>query len=95
MQTTYLVVFKFYPYIESIIRFQNSEKTFQAATAEIQSFNLQKAESLLTENLEQLNAALCPPCKDYHLTQEAYMKVVLHSGNCRVKKSLADLDNKQ
>ncbi|KAF2356038.1 hypothetical protein FHG87_013208, partial [Trinorchestia longiramus] len=75
--------------LSALRNLQNSEKTFQAATSELQAFNVEKAEGLLRENLEQLSNALCPPFRDYHLTQEAYMKCTLYNGNCRVKKPAA------
>jgi len=65
--------------------FQNSEKTYTAATKEIEAFNLEKAEELLVENLEQLSGSLYPPFKDYSVSQEAYMKCILYKGNRRVK----------
>lgn len=51
----------------------------------MEAFNLEKAESLLIENLKQLEASLYPPYRDYHLTQEAYMRVCLCQGNVIVK----------
>ena len=50
------------------------------------AYNLEKAEALLVENLKQLEACLYPPYRDYHLTQEAYMKVCLCQGNIRIKQ---------
>ncbi|XP_068205929.1 SET and MYND domain-containing protein 4-like isoform X2 [Palaemon carinicauda] len=65
---------------------QNSEQTFLSASKEMDNFNLEKAESLLLENLKQLESSLYPPYKDYHQTQEAYMRVMLtKGGNYRVK----------
>ncbi|XP_050719552.1 SET and MYND domain-containing protein 4-like isoform X2 [Eriocheir sinensis] len=64
---------------------QNTEQTFKAACKEMEAFNLEKAESLLIENLKQLEASLYPPYRDYHLTQEAYMRVCLCQGNVIVK----------
>ncbi|KAK4298803.1 hypothetical protein Pmani_028882 [Petrolisthes manimaculis] len=55
---------------------QNTEQTFKGACKEMEAFNLEKAESLLVENLKQLETSLYPPYRDYHLTQEAYMKTV-------------------
>ncbi|XP_076056655.1 protein-lysine N-methyltransferase SMYD4-like isoform X3 [Oratosquilla oratoria] len=63
---------------------QNTEQTFKAACKEMEAFNLEKATSLLMENLRQLDTALYPPYKDYHLTQEALMRCLLHQGNLRV-----------
>lgn len=63
---------------------QNTEQTFKAACKEMETFDLEKAESLLVENMKQLDAVLYPPYKDYHLTQEAYMRCCLHAGNHRV-----------
>lgn len=67
---------------------QNSEKTFQAAASELRDFNIEKAEGLLQENLEQLSSTLCPPFKDYHVTQEAFMKCTLFHGNRRMKPNM-------
>lgn len=64
---------------------QNTEQTFKGACKEMEAFNLDKAESLLIENLKQLEACLYPPYRDYHLTQEAYMRVCLCQGNIRIK----------
>ncbi|KAK7080825.1 hypothetical protein SK128_000240 [Halocaridina rubra] len=73
--------------MSSLKNLQNSEQTFKSATNEMENFNLEKAESLLLENLKQLESSLYPPYKDYHQTQEAYMRVMLtKGGNYRVKQ---------
>lgn len=73
--------------LASLKNLQNSEQTFLSAGKEMGTFNLDKAESLLTENLKQLESSLYPPYKDYHQTQEAYMRVMLaKGGNYRVKQ---------
>ncbi|XP_042864384.1 SET and MYND domain-containing protein 4-like isoform X2 [Penaeus japonicus] len=69
---------------------QNTEQTFKAACKEMETFDLEKAESLLVENMKQLDAVLYPPYRDYHLTQEAYMRCCLHAGNHRVGEPKPD-----
>ena len=83
--------------IEGTINFllQNSQKTFVAATEEMSKFNISKAETLLQENLEQLSGALCPPYRDYHLTQECYLRCVLYTGNTRVMRGVGDTQDKE
>jgi len=63
----------------------NSDKTYEAALAELKNANVAEGERLLEENLGQLWSALCPPYRDYHLTQESYTKCCLLKGNKRVQ----------
>ncbi|XP_045625291.1 SET and MYND domain-containing protein 4 isoform X2 [Procambarus clarkii] len=71
--------------LSALKNLQNTEQTFRAACKEMEAYNLEKAESLLIENLKQLESSLYPPYRDYHLTQEAYMRVCLCQGNYKVK----------
>ncbi|XP_069940957.1 SET and MYND domain-containing protein 4-like isoform X4 [Cherax quadricarinatus] len=71
--------------LSALKNLQNTEQTFKGACKEMEAFNLEKAESLLIENLKQLESSLYPPYRDYHLTQEAYMRVCLCQGNSKVK----------
>ncbi|MPC41412.1 SET and MYND domain-containing protein 4 [Portunus trituberculatus] len=72
--------------LSTLKNLQNTEQTFKAACKEMDAYNLEKAEALLVENLKQLEACLYPPYRDYHLTQEAYMKVCLCQGNIRIRQ---------
>ncbi|XP_042229115.1 SET and MYND domain-containing protein 4-like isoform X3 [Homarus americanus] len=71
--------------LSSLKNLQNTEQTFKGACKEMELFNLEKADNLLVENLKQLESCLYAPYRDYHLTQEAYMRVCLCQGNNKVK----------
>lgn len=76
--------------LSTLKNLQNTEQTFKGACKEMEAFNLEKAEALMIENLKQLEACLYPPYRDYHLTQEAYMRVCLCQGNIRIKQPKAE-----
>ncbi|KAG0713717.1 SET and MYND domain-containing protein 4 [Chionoecetes opilio] len=76
--------------LSTLKNLQNTEQTFRGACKEMEAYNLEKAEALLIENTKQLDACLYPPYRDYHLTQEAYMRVCLCQGNLRIKLAKAE-----
>ena len=69
---------------------QNTENTFKAAMKEMSDFNVEKAKDLLIENIKQLDSCLHAPYKDYHVTQEAFMKCGLSQGNVIVKEAVSE-----
>ena len=68
------------------IPLQNTENTFNSANKAMTDFDLNSAEELLKENITQLDSCLYPPYREYHLTQENYMKIGLARGNVIIKE---------
>ncbi|CAL4136244.1 unnamed protein product [Meganyctiphanes norvegica] len=64
---------------------QNTEQTYKAAMTEMNGFNIRACQKLLIENMNQLDTALAPPYRDYHMTQEAFMKCCLAEGNTIIR----------